>query len=109
MTTSSPLEHTVELYQALPDAALAIVPNASHLLLHEHPDELTRMVGGVLAEDPAPTMMPLPPPQHTNVTAPAIPHADRLTAHREPPGTGARQGSSSDHYLRLESRFGSRT
>lgn len=46
------LEPTVELYQALPDAALAIVPNASHLLLHEHPDELTRMVGEFLAEDP---------------------------------------------------------
>lgn len=44
------LEHTVALYHALPDAALAVVPSASHLLLHEHPDRVAAMVGDFLAD-----------------------------------------------------------
>jgi pimeloyl-ACP methyl ester carboxylesterase len=53
------IEHTVELYQALPDAALAIVPNASHLLLHEHADELSALVGDFLSDRLVPPLMPL--------------------------------------------------
>jgi pimeloyl-ACP methyl ester carboxylesterase len=53
------VEHTVELYRALPDAALAIIPNASHLLLHEHPRELSALVGEFLADRLAPPLMPL--------------------------------------------------
>lgn len=53
------IEHTVELYNALPDAALAIIPNASHLLLHEHPDELSALVGDFLSDRLVPPLMPL--------------------------------------------------
>jgi pimeloyl-ACP methyl ester carboxylesterase len=53
------LEHTVELYEALPAAALAVIPHASHLLLHEHPDELAQLVGDFLSEDPPVRMMPI--------------------------------------------------
>jgi pimeloyl-ACP methyl ester carboxylesterase len=53
------LPHTVELYQALPDAALAVIPHASHLLLHEHPLELVALVGDFLAGDTTSRMMPI--------------------------------------------------
>jgi len=53
------LSHTVELYQALPDAALAVIPHASHLLLREHPAELVALVGDFLAGDTASRMMPI--------------------------------------------------
>jgi pimeloyl-ACP methyl ester carboxylesterase len=53
------VEHTVELYDALPNAALAIIPNASHLLLHEHAGDLTRVVGDFLAGELVSPMMPL--------------------------------------------------
>jgi pimeloyl-ACP methyl ester carboxylesterase len=53
------LDHTVELYRALPDAQLAIVPNASHLLLHEKPEQVTALIADFLIGDPAPTMMPI--------------------------------------------------
>ncbi|MGC5016303.1 alpha/beta fold hydrolase [Streptosporangium sp. DT93] len=53
------LEHTLELYRGLPDAQLAVVPGASHILLHEKPDLCTRLVTDFLTTDPAPTWMPL--------------------------------------------------
>ena len=53
------LPHTVELYQALPDAALAVIPHTSDLLLHEHPVELVALVGDFLAGDTTSRMMPI--------------------------------------------------
>ncbi|MFD2398128.1 alpha/beta fold hydrolase [Prauserella oleivorans] len=53
------LEHTVELYRGIPDAELAIVPRATHLLLMEKPELCTRIVGEFLAGEPAPTFMPM--------------------------------------------------
>lgn len=53
------LEHTVELYQALPAGQLAVVPNASHLLLHEQPDLCTGLVREFLRSGIRPTMMPI--------------------------------------------------
>jgi pimeloyl-ACP methyl ester carboxylesterase len=53
------LDHTVELYRAVPDAQLAIVPNASHLLLHEKPDQVTALVADFLTTEASPTMMPI--------------------------------------------------
>jgi hypothetical protein len=38
---------------------LAIVPAASHLLLHEKPELCTRLVTDFLTTDPVPTMMPI--------------------------------------------------
>ncbi|NDL56240.1 alpha/beta fold hydrolase [Phytoactinopolyspora mesophila] len=53
------LEHTVELYRALPDGYLAIVPGSSHLLLHEHPDHCTQLIGAFLAGHRGPRLMPM--------------------------------------------------
>jgi pimeloyl-ACP methyl ester carboxylesterase len=53
------LEHTVALYRGLQSAQLAIVPGASHLLLHEEPELCTRSVGDFLTRDPVPTLMPI--------------------------------------------------
>ncbi len=53
------LEHTVALYRALADAQLAIIPQASHLLLFEHPELCTTLVAQFLAHNPAPTLMPI--------------------------------------------------
>lgn len=53
------LEHTVELYRALPDGYLAIVPGSSHLLLHEHPERCTQLVGAFLAGQRGPRLMPM--------------------------------------------------
>lgn len=53
------LEHTVELYRGLAGAQLAIVPEASHLLLFERSDLCTGLVTTFLTIDPAPTMMPI--------------------------------------------------
>jgi pimeloyl-ACP methyl ester carboxylesterase len=39
-----PVAHSVSLYEALPNAQLAIVPNSSHLLVFEHPE----MVAGLI-------------------------------------------------------------
>jgi pimeloyl-ACP methyl ester carboxylesterase len=53
------LEHTVELYRALPRGQLAVVPNTSHLLLHERPELCAGMIDEFLAADPAPRLMPV--------------------------------------------------
>jgi pimeloyl-ACP methyl ester carboxylesterase len=53
------LEHTVALYRGLGGAQLAIVPQASHLLLFERPELCTALVTTFLTTDPAPTMMPI--------------------------------------------------
>ena len=53
------LDHTIALYRALPTAELAIVPNASHLLLMEHPETVRAMVRTFLTTAPAPTYMPI--------------------------------------------------
>ncbi|NKZ04255.1 alpha/beta fold hydrolase [Actinomadura latina] len=53
------LDHTVALYRALPTAELAVLPNASHLLLMEHPETVRAMVLAFLTTDAAPTYMPI--------------------------------------------------
>jgi pimeloyl-ACP methyl ester carboxylesterase len=53
------LDHTIALYRALPAAELAVLPNASHLLLMEHPETVRAMVRTFLTTDPAPTYMPI--------------------------------------------------
>ena len=53
------LEHTVEMYRALPDGHLAIVPGASHLLLLEHPELCTKLVGDFLSGRQSPRLMPI--------------------------------------------------
>jgi len=53
------LDHTLALYRALPTAELAVLPNASHLLLLEHGDTVRAMVRTFLTTDAAATYMPI--------------------------------------------------
>lgn len=53
------LDHTVTLFRSLTSAALAVVPNASHLLLDEHPATIRSLVSTFLTTDPEPTLMPI--------------------------------------------------
>jgi pimeloyl-ACP methyl ester carboxylesterase len=54
------LRHTVELYEALPDAQLAVVPGASHGVPFEKPAETARLVHEFLAAEGTPvTFMPV--------------------------------------------------
>lgn len=53
------LDHTIAMYRALPQAQLAVVPNASHLLLMEHPDLVNDIVATFLGTEPSATLMPI--------------------------------------------------
>lgn len=53
------MEHTLELYRALPDAELAVVPGTTHTLLIEKPQLCTGLVEAFLSGPPAPTHMPI--------------------------------------------------
>lgn len=53
------LEHTIALYRAIPDAQLAIVPGASHLVPLEKPALVNRLILDHLAQDAVETMMPI--------------------------------------------------
>jgi pimeloyl-ACP methyl ester carboxylesterase len=53
-------EHTIELYETIPDAQLAVIPGASHVAPIEKPELVNQLVLDFLAaEGPATTMMPL--------------------------------------------------
>jgi pimeloyl-ACP methyl ester carboxylesterase len=54
-----PASHTVSLYEALPNARLAIVPNASHLLVLEHPALVAEIITAFLqSPNRQPTFLP---------------------------------------------------
>ncbi len=53
------LGHTIELFGAIPNAELMIVPGTSHFLLAEKPAVVNRLILDFLRNDPPPTMMPL--------------------------------------------------
>jgi pimeloyl-ACP methyl ester carboxylesterase len=53
------IEHTVEMYRALPQAELAVVPGTSHVLIMEKPALVTRLVLDFLTTDPVSTIMPI--------------------------------------------------
>ena len=53
-------EHSIELFETIPDAQLAVIPGASHLAPVEKPELVNQLVLDFLAaEGPATTMMPL--------------------------------------------------
>jgi pimeloyl-ACP methyl ester carboxylesterase len=52
------LEHAIELYRALPDGYLAVLPGATHLLLHEHPHACARLAADFLAGRRGHRLMP---------------------------------------------------
>jgi pimeloyl-ACP methyl ester carboxylesterase len=51
--------HTIELFEALPDARLAIVPGTSHLMAHEAPHTLQQLVQRFLEGDAPRRLMPM--------------------------------------------------
>jgi pimeloyl-ACP methyl ester carboxylesterase len=53
------LEHTIELYRSVPDAQLAIVPGASHMVPLQRPGFLSGLVLYFLRNDPTTTLMPI--------------------------------------------------
>jgi pimeloyl-ACP methyl ester carboxylesterase len=53
------LEHTVELYRAIPNSELAVVPGTSHAHFMEKPSLINRIVLDFLDNDPVPTMLPV--------------------------------------------------
>ena len=53
------LAHAVQMYEALPDAELAVVPGTSHFLTQEKPDLVNAIVLGFLAAEPVPTVAPI--------------------------------------------------
>ncbi|MEV7493014.1 alpha/beta fold hydrolase [Streptomyces anulatus] len=53
------LEHTTALYRAIPDAELAVVPGASHLVPLEKPALVNRLILDHLAQQAVETMMPI--------------------------------------------------
>jgi pimeloyl-ACP methyl ester carboxylesterase len=57
--------HAVEMYEALPNAELAIVPGTSHFLTQEKPHLVNQLVLDFLTNDPVQTVAPIrraPPP-----------------------------------------------
>jgi pimeloyl-ACP methyl ester carboxylesterase len=53
------LEHTIELYRAIPNSELAVVPGTSHAHFMEKPSLVNRLVLDFLDNDPVPTMLPV--------------------------------------------------
>jgi pimeloyl-ACP methyl ester carboxylesterase len=53
------LDHTVSLYDALPNSQLAVIPGASHAVAMEKPELVNRLVLDFLENEPAPTMIPI--------------------------------------------------
>jgi pimeloyl-ACP methyl ester carboxylesterase len=55
MTTT----HAAEMYEALPNAELAIVPGTSHFLMQEKAQLVNRLVLDFLTNDPVQTVAPI--------------------------------------------------
>jgi pimeloyl-ACP methyl ester carboxylesterase len=53
------LEHTIDLYRAIPRSELAVIPGASHTVPLEKPALVNGIVLDFLANDPIPTMLPI--------------------------------------------------
>ncbi|GLF99193.1 alpha/beta fold hydrolase [Streptomyces yaizuensis] len=53
------LAHMTEMFQALPEAELAIVPGTSHFLTQEKPELVNRLVVDFLTREPVPTVAPI--------------------------------------------------
>jgi pimeloyl-ACP methyl ester carboxylesterase len=50
------LTHAVDMYDALPNAELAVVPGTSHFLTQEKPDLVNAIVLDFLTNEPVPTV-----------------------------------------------------
>lgn len=54
-----PIERFADLYRALPNAELSIVPGTSHFLLQEKPDACNAIILDFLSSEPVPTVAPI--------------------------------------------------
>ncbi|AXB42623.1 alpha/beta fold hydrolase [Amycolatopsis albispora] len=52
-------EHTLALYRGLREAQLAVIPGASHAILHDQPELTTAVVTRFLTTEPKPTLIPI--------------------------------------------------
>ena len=52
-------QHMVDMYAALPNAELAIVPGTSHFLTQEKPDLVNKLVVDFLTKEPVATVAPI--------------------------------------------------
>jgi pimeloyl-ACP methyl ester carboxylesterase len=53
------LEHSIEMYRAIPNSELAVVPGTSHFLLQEKPALCNAILIDFLTNDPVPTIAPV--------------------------------------------------
>jgi pimeloyl-ACP methyl ester carboxylesterase len=53
------LSHSVDMYDAMPNAELAIVPGTSHFLTQEKPHLVNALILGFLTEEPVATVAPI--------------------------------------------------
>jgi len=61
------LEHTIDLYRAIPNAELAVVPGTSHFLLQEKPAACNAIIVDFLTKVPVPTVAPVRRATTTNI------------------------------------------
>jgi pimeloyl-ACP methyl ester carboxylesterase len=52
-------QHMIDMYAALPNAELAIVPGTSHFLNQEKPDLVNKLLIDFLTKEPMPTVAPI--------------------------------------------------
>jgi pimeloyl-ACP methyl ester carboxylesterase len=52
-------QHMIDMYNALPNAELAVVPGTSHFLTQEKPDLVNKLVVDFLTTEPVPTVAPI--------------------------------------------------
>jgi len=60
-------QHMIDMYAALPNAELAIVPGTSHFLTQEKPELVNKIVVDFLTKEPVATVAPIrraPKPQN---------------------------------------------
>jgi pimeloyl-ACP methyl ester carboxylesterase len=53
------LQHAVEMFEALPNAELAVVPGTSHFLTQEKPHLVNALLLDFLTNEPVPTVAPI--------------------------------------------------
>jgi pimeloyl-ACP methyl ester carboxylesterase len=53
------LNHAVDMYHALPNAELAVVPGTSHFLTQEKPHLVNTILLDFLTNEPVPTVAPI--------------------------------------------------
>lgn len=63
------MQHIADMYDALPNAELAIVPGTSHFLVQEKADLVNRIVIDFLTLDPVPTIVAIPGAQQPEATS----------------------------------------